>query len=704
MERKTSNSGVVAALETPTGLRFPSIEASRPAAAPVLEEYFGFMYIGEMLKEWRMNKEEVTLERLLAEASNDHLLWEAERANQELILFVNRERVVDKILQYAFSSNEASPQSSPSKMDAQQPPQITPAEIKSFCQDLLSLEVRQGGVFDDSGQTRIIHHLFSSFFTPEDEDGKPRFRAPPPEAGTLLQVLAYRPQSREKVLSYLVDTPAEMFVDFFLVHLDHLIVSDVLTTLVSLLSEAPPSAWLPTGGPRVLQLPLSEFDVSPSLVDAFNEWLIAGSFVDRVIATILRPDDGDGGGDKRRRAEITEKAFGLLGQVVMIARSHLHIGQDPPPIFYELMEETRLRPFLRSILKHQNDKVVGEGLALLSSLLVCDRMSEAEKRKRAEEEAEESASNNQQPEAASSTASSSSAPSSEMQAAAQSHGDLLPRLDGKTDDGSAFDRRSGKSESDQVKMPESHFNEVLVEVLRDSLPALVMRLRPEGALEAGKPDWQRETDAKQAESDAMVELRRLERKGGGEATITTTTTNGKQQVQTLQRKRPFGLLRLKIAESMRALVLHFTVPSADDTLAEAFFTLLKSLKFPTLLVELLIDNPRMDILHTVIIQTLKPILVKDKPRSFLHAVVKEGSFIRQIVEILPLCGLTRSSPDGELTALRPPVKEIMNSLTRTSLSDPDLTSLLDDQGWWDQAVSTNSAGPAPPASAMVPFA
>jgi hypothetical protein len=230
--------------------------------------------------------------------------------------------------------------------------------------------------------------------------------------------------------------------------------------------------------------------------------------------------------------------------------------------------------------------VVGEGLALLSSLLVCDRMSEAEKRKRAEEEAEESASNNQQPEAASSTASSSSAPSSEMQAAAQSHGDLLPRLDGKADDGSAFDRRSGKSESDQVKMPESHFNEVLVEVLRDSLPALVMRLRPEGALEAGKPDWQRETDAKQAESDVMVEQRRLERKGGGEATITTTTTttNGKQQVQTLQRKRPFGLLRLKIAESMRALVLHFTVPSADDTLAEAFFTLLKSLKFPTLLV------------------------------------------------------------------------------------------------------------------------
>jgi hypothetical protein len=44
------------------------------------------MYVGEMLKEWRMNKEEVTLERLLAEASNDHLLWEAERANQELIL------------------------------------------------------------------------------------------------------------------------------------------------------------------------------------------------------------------------------------------------------------------------------------------------------------------------------------------------------------------------------------------------------------------------------------------------------------------------------------------------------------------------------------------------------------------------------------------------------------------------------------------
>ncbi len=146
----------------------------------------------------------------------------------------------------------------------------------------------------------------------------------------------------------------------------------------------------------------------------------------------------------------------------------------------------------------------------------------------------------------------------------------------------------------------------------------------------------------------------------------------------------------------------------------------------------------MDILHTVIIQTLKPILVKDKPRSFLHAVrwpastcahfcslfvadffflvshmmeqvAKEGSFIRQIIQILPLCGLSgftsqalcslslslssstlgakrfnprcccrnRSSPDGELTALRPPVKEIMNSLTRTSLSDPELTSLLD---------------------------
>lgn len=41
------------------------------------------------------------------------------------------------------------------------------------------------------------------------------------------------------------------------------------------------------------------------------------------------------------------------------------------------------------------------------------------------------------------------------------------------------------------------------------------------------------------------------------------------------------------------------------------------------------------------------------------------------------CCRNRSSPDGELTALRPPVKEIMNSLTRTSLSDPELTSLLD---------------------------
>jgi hypothetical protein len=228
--------------------------------------------------------------------------------------------------------------------------------------------------------------------------------------------------------------------------------------------------------------------------------------------------------------------------------------------------------------------VVSEGLALLSSLLVCDRMGEAEKRRRAEEEAEASASNNQESEATSSTA---SGPSSEMQAATQSHGDLLPRIDGKADDGSADDRRSdGKSGSDQAKMPDSHFNEVLVEVLRDSLPALVMRLRPERGLEAGKPDWQRETDAKQAESDAMVEQRRRERAAGGEATITTTTTRtyGKQRVQTQQRKRPFGLLRLKIAESMRALVLHFTVPSVDDTLAEAFFTLLKSLNFPTLLV------------------------------------------------------------------------------------------------------------------------
>jgi hypothetical protein len=36
--------------------------------------------------------------------------------------------VVDKILQYAFSSSDASPQSSPSKMDAQQQqqPQLTP--------------------------------------------------------------------------------------------------------------------------------------------------------------------------------------------------------------------------------------------------------------------------------------------------------------------------------------------------------------------------------------------------------------------------------------------------------------------------------------------------------------------------------------------------------------------------------------------------
>jgi hypothetical protein len=49
-------------------------------------DHTGFMYVGEMLKEWRTNNEEATLERLLSEASIEHLLWEAERANQELIL------------------------------------------------------------------------------------------------------------------------------------------------------------------------------------------------------------------------------------------------------------------------------------------------------------------------------------------------------------------------------------------------------------------------------------------------------------------------------------------------------------------------------------------------------------------------------------------------------------------------------------------
>lgn len=62
-----------------------------------------------------------------------------------------------------------------------------------------------------------------------------------------------------------------MFVEFFLQHLDHVIVSDLLTTLVSLISEAPPSAWLPTGGPRVLQVSLSEFEVSLRAVLSFNE-------------------------------------------------------------------------------------------------------------------------------------------------------------------------------------------------------------------------------------------------------------------------------------------------------------------------------------------------------------------------------------------------------------------------------------------------
>lgn len=46
----------------------------------------GFMYIGEMLKEWRTNKVHATLEQLLTEASSEHLLWEAERANKELVM------------------------------------------------------------------------------------------------------------------------------------------------------------------------------------------------------------------------------------------------------------------------------------------------------------------------------------------------------------------------------------------------------------------------------------------------------------------------------------------------------------------------------------------------------------------------------------------------------------------------------------------
>lgn len=41
MEKRAGGALAAASLETPTGLRFPSIEASRPAAAPVLEEYYG---------------------------------------------------------------------------------------------------------------------------------------------------------------------------------------------------------------------------------------------------------------------------------------------------------------------------------------------------------------------------------------------------------------------------------------------------------------------------------------------------------------------------------------------------------------------------------------------------------------------------------------------------------------------------------------
>jgi hypothetical protein len=213
---------------------------------------------------------------------------------------------------------------------------------------------------------------------------------------------------------------------------------------------------------------------------------------------------------------------------------------------------------LRLLLLLQNDKVVIEGLTLLSSLLLCDRVREAEKRKRMEEDQEEEANAANQDDNASPTA---------MSISASSASATTPRQD---------DNQPRQADHQL----DSCFNMVLVEVLKDSLPALVQRLTPEGVLELSKPDWQRESDAKQAESDAMLRQQMLERDQGSLVNGKGTNDHGQRGTQ---RKRPFGLLRLKIAESMRALVLHFTVPSTDDTLAGEFFTLLMSLNFPALL-------------------------------------------------------------------------------------------------------------------------
>lgn len=203
-------------------------------------------------------------------------------------------------------------------------------------------------------------------------------------------------------------------------------------------------------------------------------------------------------------------------------------------------------------------------------------------------------------------------------------------------DGTSEDTLEEDSINDNgLDLLESRFDELLVDVLDDCLPVLMQRLARSHSDRELKTQEQREVEAKTAENDAMIRLRLGEKGPNGN----TRAEQPKRSIPSHNRKsKPlFGLLKLKILECLRALVVHFSVPSSSDSHTRRFFDLLCNVKFATIALvrcigleremihsshpqETLIDRPRMDIVHSILVQTIKTIIGKDKIRFYLSAV------------------------------------------------------------------------------------
>lgn len=337
------------AATTPAGLRIGG------AALPFIQQTM----VDKIFERTEAEGRELTLEEVLLLSDVEDVLFELKNGNERLVNFLNEEEILEQLLDYVSNFNQAfSPNALRAKAVTQDEKELVELRIQCIhtsC-EILALEGTEASIFTEENIERILHFLFS-FVAKEDdtlEFDDERNGVLPSQVSAILQVFIVN--NPENVIDYLIEREPKNFVKSFAEGLHQSEVSNLLLSILWLLSPSP--AKVKSDGPP------SEMRVLAA--ESFNQWLASGEFVPTIIQVLADP----------QAPEASGLAGEVLQELIALAGRHVTKGIDTPLIFQQFAAEKSLAVLVPCILELKDPNAFSAGVAVILELLKYEAMAQ----------------------------------------------------------------------------------------------------------------------------------------------------------------------------------------------------------------------------------------------------------------------------------------------------------------------------------------